>query len=96
MVNDVVSCPRHPIVGEWAKRQTYLALGNLLASAAMLGIDACPMEGFDPAAVDRILGLSPRHLASTVLCTLGYRSPDDAYAGLAKVRMPVAELVEYR
>jgi nitroreductase len=72
----------------WARNQVYIALGNLLTSAALLGIDACPMEGFDRAQYDDILGLSKKGLASAVVATLGYRSPGDPYAGMAKVRFP--------
>jgi nitroreductase len=72
----------------WAKNQVYLAVGNLLASAAALGIDACPMEGFDHAQFDAILGLPQRGLASAAVVTVGYRSPDDKYALAPKVRFP--------
>ncbi|HTR43143.1 MAG TPA: NAD(P)H-dependent oxidoreductase [Pseudomonadales bacterium] len=72
----------------WARNQTYIALGNLLASAALLGIDACPMEGFDRAQYDEILGLKAKGYASAVIATLGYRSPEDKYAGAPKVRFP--------
>jgi nitroreductase len=72
----------------WAKDQVFIALGNLLTSAALLGIDACPMEGFDPAQYDSILGLTAKGLASTVVATLGYRSPADKYSAAPKVRFP--------
>lgn len=72
----------------WAGRQVGIALGNFLASAALLGIDACPMEGFLPAKFDEILGLKERGFTSLALCAVGYRSPGDAYAQLAKVRFP--------
>jgi nitroreductase len=70
----------------WARNQTYIALGHLLVSAAMLGIDACPMEGFDRAQYDEILGLKAKGLASSVIATLGYRSAEDKYATAPKVR----------
>jgi hypothetical protein len=54
------------------------------------------MEGFDPSAYDRILGLGERGLAATVICALGYRAATDAYGGLAKVRFPKAEVIERR
>jgi len=76
----------------WARNQAYIALGNLLTSAALLGIDACPMEGFDRAQYDEILGLSAQGLASAVIATLGYRSPADKYAGAPKVRFPKEEI----
>lgn len=70
----------------WAARQTYLALGLLVAAAAVLGIDATPMEGFAPAQYDAILGLKEQGLTATVICALGYRSENDPYAAAPKVR----------
>jgi nitroreductase len=77
----------------WSARQTNIALGNLLTSAALLGIDACPMEGFLPAQYDEILGLTKRGMTSVSLCALGYRSAEDAYASLPKVRFPKERVV---
>jgi nitroreductase len=71
---------------EWCARQVYIALGFFLASAATLGIDACPMEGFDPKQVTEILGLQKHGYSALVLATAGYRSPDDKYGKLPKVR----------
>jgi nitroreductase len=76
----------------WARNQVYIALGNLLTSAAVLGIDACPMEGFDRAQYDEILGLKAKGLATAVIATLGYRSVADKYAGAPKVRFPKAQI----
>ena len=76
----------------WAQKQVYIALGFLLETAAVLGIDACPMEGFVPDKVDEVLGL--KDYTSTVLCTVGYRSENDWLAELAKVRFPNEKLVE--
>ena len=72
----------------WARNQAYIALGNLLTSAALLGIDACPMEGFDRAQYDEILGLNEQGFASAVIATLGYRAASDQYAAAPKVRFP--------
>ena len=80
-------------VKDWLTRQAYIALGNLMTSAALLGIDSCPMEGFDPAQYDEILALNALGLRSVVTATLGYRSADDKYASLAKVRFPASEMV---
>jgi nitroreductase len=77
----------------WMSAQCYIALGTLLTAAAALGVDACPMEGFDKAAYDRILGLTERGLASVVVCPLGYRAADDKYASTPKVRFPASELI---
>ncbi|HYH69522.1 MAG TPA: NAD(P)H-dependent oxidoreductase [Urbifossiella sp.] len=77
----------------WAARQCYIALGVFLAAAAHLGVDACPMEGFQPDQYDDILGLTAKGLRSVVLATAGYRSANDKYAAAAKVRFPVDEVV---
>jgi len=77
----------------WAEHQLYLALGVLVAAAAEAGVDACPMEGFDADAVDRILGLEAQGLRATTFTLLGHRAEDDPFAPLAKVRKPLDELV---
>jgi len=76
----------------WADKQVYLALGNLLTSCAVLGIDAAPMEGFSPEKYDEILDLPAKGLRSVVLCAMGMRSPADTYAAAKKVRFPKEEL----
>jgi len=78
---------------QWAARQAYIALGNLLTSAALLGVDACPIEGFIPSEFDKILGLPAQDLTAVVCCALGYRSADDKYATVPKVRFPTHELI---
>ena len=77
----------------WAKLQTYIALGQLMTSASVLGVDACPMEGFVSAEYDRILGLEEKGLSASVACALGYRSTADKYAELPKVRYEKSELI---
>lgn len=75
----------------WLERQAYIAMGNLLFAAALLKIDACPIEGFDPARLDEVLGLSAQGLHSVVLVSLGYRSEQDFNAKLPKARLPQNE-----
>ncbi len=86
----------HTPVLEWHKRQAYIALGNFLTSAALLGLDTCPLEGIDPAQYDEILGLPEQGLATAVAATAGYRAATDGYAALAKVRYAKSEVIEYR
>jgi nitroreductase len=93
MIDDVVTGERGAQSREWAARQVYLALGNFIASAAMLGIDTCPMEGFQPDQYDKILDLGSKGLASVVCCAAGYRSPDDKYATRKKVRFPREQVI---
>jgi len=78
---------------QWAKLQTYIALGQLMTSAAVLGIDACPMEGIVPAEYDQLLGLSDQGLTTSVACALGYRADSDKYAHAEKVRFEKSELL---
>jgi nitroreductase len=81
---------------EWASRQAYIALGNFMTSAALLGVDTCPMEGLDPAKYDEILGLKGSGYATCVACAAGYRAATDKYAQLAKVRFSAHQVVENR
>ena len=73
-------------VFEWAHRQAYIALGNLMTSAAVSGVDTCPMEGIDPAGFDEVLGLQEQRLTTSVVCTLGYRNTADKHALKPKIR----------
>lgn len=94
MVNDVVNGARSFHVNEWATRQTYIALGNFMTSAALLGVDACPMEGIEPVNYDQLLGLAAQGLTTVVACAAGYRAETDKYAELAKVRFLKSEVLE--
>lgn len=77
----------------WGTRQVYIALGFLLLGAAEMGVDACPIEGFDCAAVDAELGLTEKGLASVVLVALGQKSAADFNAALPKSRLPAAQVI---
>lgn len=72
----------------WSARQAYIALGFGLAACAELGIDSCPMEGFDPKKVDEVLGL-PSHLKSLAYMAVGYRKDGPKQP---KVRFPESDL----
>lgn len=86
LVGGIVQAMDEAARNNWARNQAFIALGNLLTSAALLGIDACPMEGFDRAQYDEILGLKAKGYSSAVIATLGYRLPTDKYAIAPKVR----------
>lgn len=94
-INGFVSAVPKDLIVHWNTRQTYLALGNLMTSAALLGIDTCPMEGMDPKAYDKILGVGSDY-ATVCACALGYRSAEDKYAATPKVRFPKNAVFEYR
>jgi nitroreductase len=94
MVGELIQGPRSKAIAEWAAQQAYIALGNFMTAAALLQIDTCPMEGFVPQEYDRILGLPARGLTAAVCCAAGYRSANDKYAALPKVRYPAEEVIE--
>lgn len=77
-----------------AARQTYIALMAALTQAVFEGVDSTPMEGFDNAELDKILGLREKNLRSTVILPLGYRDAEkDWLVNLVKVRKPMNELI---
>ncbi|MGL5681452.1 MAG: NAD(P)H-dependent oxidoreductase [Marinifilaceae bacterium] len=76
----------------WSAEDTYLAAGFALAACAMLKVDACPIGGFDAVGYDEILDLSEQGLNPALVLPVGYRSADDTYQHLAKVRKPKSEL----
>ena len=96
VIKGFLAKPPYPLdIDEWSKRQVYIALGQFMTSAALLGIDTCPMEGFNPSKYDEILGLTEQGYASVVVCPAGYRAENDKSATQAKVRYPAQELVQY-
>jgi nitroreductase len=76
----------------WSHKQAYIALGVLLSAAADQGIDAGPMEGFDPQKFDEILGLKEKGLTTSVIAAVGFRADDDKHSQMTKVRRPKEEL----
>jgi nitroreductase len=95
MLADVIGGPRSQAVHDWAARQVYIALGNFMTSAALLGVDTCPLEGLDPGEYDAILGLPAKGYKTVVACCAGYRTEADKYATLPKVRFKKSDLVQY-
>ncbi len=78
---------------QWASNQAYIGFGVLLEAAALSKIDACPMGGFKPKELDKVLNLNKFNLQSTVLCALGYRAKDDKESKQVKVRKPKSEFI---
>ena len=95
MVSDVVYGARSFNVNEWVTRQTYIALGNFMISAALLGVDTCPMEGIEQVNYDKVLNLHETGYVTVVACAAGYRAEDDKYADLAKVRFAKSDVIEF-
>jgi nitroreductase len=93
VMGDLVTGVRNARAFEWATCQTFIALGNFMTSAALLGIDTCPMEGFKPDEYDKILDLGAKGLASVVCCAAGYRAAGDKYATRKKVRFSREDVI---
>lgn len=81
---------------DWAGKQTYIALGNMMLAAAILGIDSCPIEGFIPSAVEKILEtgghFNPAEEHIVVMCAFGYRQSD---FNSPKIRRSLNEIVRF-
>lgn len=78
---------------KWGAKQAYLAMGNMLTVCATQEIDACPMEGFNPAEYDRYLKLNEQGLRSVLVMPIGYRASDDMFGTMKKVRKPLNESI---
>jgi nitroreductase len=92
ILGDLIHGPRSAKIATWAANQAYIVLGNLMTSAALLGVDSCPLEGLDPVKFDEILELPAKGLRTVSALALGYRLPGDKYATLPKVRKTLDEL----
>ena len=79
----------------WSARQVYIALGQAMTAAALMGIDTCPLEGIEPAKYDALLGLDKDGYSALCGLAIGYRAADDKYAQLPKVRFPKADVVRH-
>jgi nitroreductase len=79
----------------WATNQVFIALGQLMATAAALKVDTCPMEGIIASEYDKLLGLESSDYRVVVGCALGYRHADDKYALAPKVRFNSNEVIQY-
>lgn len=93
MVEDAIKAMDDTQALQWAHQQAFVALGNMLTSAAMMKIDTCPIGGFDAQGFDQILGLAEKNLATTVICPIGIRDPQDKQSQRSKVRFDHQHLV---
>jgi nitroreductase len=94
MMKSMLSSLTPEEISVWTSKQTYIALGTLLAASAELKIDSCPMEGFNKEQFDEILGLKKRGLTASVLAAVGYRDENDPFLVFKKVRKPLNEMFE--
>jgi len=81
-------------IKEWAIKQAYITLGNLMTACAVVKVDACPMEGFIPDEVDSIFFLKEQQLSSVLLLPVGFRIATDSNTNKEKVRRPIKEIVK--
>lgn len=94
MVKDLLSEHRLATIDNWAKHQTYIAMGFVLQAAAVLNIDTCPMEGIDAEQYDKLLGLVGSGYKTLVTIAFGFRADDDRYQDLKKVRFLKSDVIE--
>lgn len=94
LIENLTKAPEEKI-RTWSQRQAYIAMGFLLETAALLKIDATPIEGFDPNAYDQILGLENSGWKTVASVALGYRHSEDAYQHQKKVRFPTEDIITY-
>ncbi|PTY06520.1 NAD(P)H-dependent oxidoreductase [Opitutaceae bacterium EW11] len=80
-------------LNEWQTHQVYIALGQFMASAALLGVDTCPMEGLAPERFDEVLALAGTGYRTVVACAAGYRGADDKYSRYEKVRFAAKDVI---
>ncbi|WP_106792941.1 NAD(P)H-dependent oxidoreductase [Aquimarina sp. Aq78] len=80
-------------ISNWAAKQAYLALGNILTVCAIEKIDSCPMEGFIPEKYDEVLNLNDLGLTSVLVLPIGYRAEDDMFSEFKKVRRPIKDTI---
>ena len=79
----------------WAEKQSYIVLANLMYAAAIENIDSCPMEGFRQDVIEEILNINPETEKVTVTLALGYRSEEDYFQHMKKVRKPNEKLFKF-
>ncbi|MEG2294334.1 MAG: NAD(P)H-dependent oxidoreductase [Carnobacterium sp.] len=81
---------------DWASKQTYLALANMMTMAQQIGIDSCPIEGFNYEAVTKILVenklLDPEVFGVSVMAAFGYKENDPEFKS---VRQPLTDIVQW-
>ena len=96
MIGDLVTGARSEEIDSWAQRQTYIAMGSFLTTAALMEIDTLPMEGLDPAAYDKVLKLEGTGYKTVAAIAAGYRSSDDKYQFAKKVRFESKDVIHYK
>ena len=75
----------------WTARQSYIALGNMMTAAAFVGIDSCPIEGFEKENIEKVLDLDTSKYQVAVIVPFGYRINEQS----TQLRLPFDEVVEF-
>jgi nitroreductase len=75
----------------WTAKQSYIALGNMMTAAAYIGIDSCPIEGFEKENVEEVLGLDTNKYQVAVIVPFGYRLNEQS----TQLRLPFEEVIEF-
>mgnify|MGYP001414848793 FL=1 len=94
MLHPLEHLDSHKKVSIWTANQVYIALSHLMTFCPSIGIDSCPVEGFDSYKYNEILNLNNRNLNSTVVAAVGYRSNKDSSQYEKKIRKSNDELFE--
>lgn len=95
LVQNLVTTPPASIT-DWSHRQSYIAMGNVMTTAALFKIDACPMEGLVPSKYDELLGLQNSDYKTVAAVALGYRHAEDKLSLAKKVRFPASRVFDFR
>ncbi|WP_288244827.1 NAD(P)H-dependent oxidoreductase [uncultured Chryseobacterium sp.] len=94
-INQHINQKTQDEIFNWAEKQSYIVLANLMYAAAMEGVDTCPMEGFRLDLIEEILEIDSHAEKVTVTLALGYRSEEDHFQHMKKVRKPNEKLFKF-
>ncbi|GAB0155096.1 NAD(P)H-dependent oxidoreductase [Chryseobacterium sp. Alg-005] len=94
-INQHISQKTSDEIFNWAEKQSYIVLANLMYAAAIENIDTCPMEGFRQDVIEDILSINSETEKVTVTLALGYRSEEDHFQYMKKVRKPNEKLFKF-
>lgn len=94
-INQHINQKSQDEIFNWAEKQSYIVLANLMYAAAIENIDSCPMEGFRQDVIEDILQINPETEKVTVTLALGYRSEEDHFQHMKKVRKPNEKLFKF-
>jgi len=94
-INQHINQKTQDEIFSWAEKQSYIVLANLMYAAALENVDTCPMEGFRQELIEKILEINPESEKITVTLALGYRSEEDHFQHMKKVRKPNEKLFKF-